>query len=273
VVLAGQNFNAQDPRIPLPMARPTTGAFKRFGESSQPGEVIKGQLPATSAIMRVRPGGGPLQLVAWGIRNPFGLTVAPDGALYASDHGYDARGSRPIDKAPDFLWRINRGSWYGFPDFVGNRPVTDPRFKPKSGPQPRFVMASHPQTPPHPLASFPNHAAVMGFDFARSGFGGSGDAFVALFGDATPATGTVDSPPGFKVVRVNTRSGQVQDFLTNRGPGPASKVGGRGIERPIDVKFDRSGKAMYVLDFGVMTMPAAPSPKRRTGVLWRITKT
>ena len=38
--------------------------------------------------------------------------------------------------------------------------------------------------------------------------------------------------------------------MRNRGQGPASKVGGRGIERPIDVKFDRTGQVMYVLDFG-----------------------
>jgi hypothetical protein len=58
----------------------------------------------------------------------------------------------------------------------------------------------------------------------------------------------------------------------NGGQGPASKVAGHGLERPIDVKFDRTGKVMYVLDFGIMTTPAAPSPKKDTGVLWRITR-
>ena len=67
-------------------------------------------------------------------------------------------------------------------------------------------------------------------------------------------------------------SGEVRDFLTNRRPGPASKVGGHGLERPIDVKFDRTGKVMYVLDFGIMTIPAVPAPERHTGVLWRVTR-
>jgi glucose/arabinose dehydrogenase len=272
IVLTGENFNSQDPRIPLPIARENTGAFKPFGHSSQVGEVIKGQLPATASIMRVRPEGGPLQLVAWGIRNPFGLTLAPDGQLYAVEHGYDARGSRPIDKATDNLFRIERGRWYGFPDYSGDRPVTDPHFKPKDGPQPKFVMAKHPGIPPHPIARFKPHAAAMGLDIGRPGFGGSGEAYVALFGDATPATGVVDAPVGYKVVRIDLGSGAVRDFLTNRGVGPASKIGGHGLERPIDVKFDRTGQVMYVLDFGVMTMPAVPSPKPRTGVLWRITK-
>jgi len=272
IVLAGENFNSQDPRVPLPIARESTGAFKPFGHSSQPGEVIKGGLPATSAIMRVRPEGGPLQLVAWGIRNPFGITFAKTGQLYATEHGYDARGSRPIAKAPDYLWRIQQGRWYGFPDFSGDRPVTDSRFKPKEGPQPKFLMVSHPKIPPHPLAAFKPHAAAMGFDLGRTGFGGAGEVYVALFGDVTPATGVVDAPAGFKVVRVNMASGAVHDFAVNRAAGPASKVGGGGLERPIDVKFDRTGREMYVLDFGVMTVPAAPSPKRHTGILWRITK-
>jgi hypothetical protein len=29
---------------------------------------------------------------------------------------------------------------------------------------------------------------------------------------------------------------------------------------------------MYVVDFGVMTTPLVPNPRKRTGVLWRITR-
>src|SRR5438067_1439633 len=222
IVLTGQNFNSQDPRVPLPVARRTTGAFAPYGTRTYPGEVIKGQVPATAAIMRVRPEGGPVQLVAWGIRNPFGLVVGPGGALYATENGYDARGSRPIDNAEDFLWRVQPGRWYGFPDFVGGVPVTDPRFKPKSGPQPQFLLAQHPPVA-RPIAGLGAHTASNGLDFSRSGaFGYTGNAFIAQLGDATPATGTVKAPKGFKVVRVDTGSGEVRDFLTNRRPGPAS---------------------------------------------------
>ena len=151
-------------------------------------------------------------------------------------------------------------------------PATDPRFKPKSGPQPQFLLAQHPPVA-HPVASLGAHTASNGLDFSRSdAFGYRGNAFIAQLGDATPATGVVKAPKGFKVVRVDTDSGEVQDFLTNRRPGPASKVGGHGLERPIDVKFDRTGKVMYVLDFGIMTMPAVPAPERHTGVLWRVTR-
>jgi hypothetical protein len=81
----------------------------------------------------------------------------------------------------------------------------------------------------------------------------------------------VKSPPGFQVVRVN--GGSISTFAQNRaGNGPASHVGGGGLERPVDIQFDRTGRAMYVVDFGVMTVPATPNPHRATGVLWRITR-
>jgi hypothetical protein len=55
--------------------------------------------------------------------------------------------------------------------------------------------------------------------------------------------------------------------------GPASRVGGAGLERPIAARFDPSGTALYVVDFGVLTMSATGStPYEGTGVLWRITR-
>jgi len=275
VVLRGQNFKSGPILPPVPAKIVTTGAFVPYGTETRPGQVIRGSVPATAAIMRVRPSGGPVQLVAWGIRNPFGLAFSPDGRLFATDTSYDARGSRPIEHAPDVLWQVRRGIWYGFPDFAADIPLTDPRFRPADKPQPQFLLARHPNRPPSPVATFAPHSASQGLDFSRSGgFGHRGHAFVAQMGDITPPTGVVQSPPGFKVVRVNPANGQVTDFAVNRGgrPGPASKVGGGGLERPLDVQFDRTGKSMYVVDFGVITTPLVPNPRKRTGVLWRITR-
>lgn len=38
-----------------------------------------------------RPDGSNLDMFAWGLRNPYGLEVGTDGALYATMHGFDAR--------------------------------------------------------------------------------------------------------------------------------------------------------------------------------------
>lgn len=274
ITLAGENFESGDLLEAGTGGRLSTGAFLPFGTASQPGQVIRGQVKCSGGILRVRPEGGEPELVAWGFRNPFGLAFAPDGTLYATDNGYDERGSRPVWGAPDVLWRVERGRWYGWPDYVAGMPVTDERFKPPGKPSPRMLLARHPNPPPAPVAQFEVHGSADGFDFARSEtFGYAGQAFVAIFGDQAPAVGKILGAVGGKVVRVDVQSGVITDFAVNRAPhdGPASKVGGAGFERPVAVRFDRAGEALYVVDFGVLQMQGEQSkPHTRTGALWRI---
>ncbi|HYE79497.1 MAG TPA: PQQ-dependent sugar dehydrogenase, partial [bacterium] len=135
-------------------------------------------------------------MFAWGLRNPYGLELGPDGSLYVTDHGFDARGSRPIENAWDCFYRIDRGAWYGWPDFNCGLPVTDGRFKPKDQRQPEFLLSRHPDgSPPTPISRFVPHAATNGFAFSPSNrWGGPNTAYVTLFGDMTPGTGTVSRP-------------------------------------------------------------------------------
>jgi hypothetical protein len=120
------------------------------------------------------------------------------------------------------------------------------------------------------------HSSSNGLDFSRNkGFGHVGEAFVAQFGDQTPTTGKTIAPVGFRVVRVDVKTGRIEDFAVNRGdaPGPASKLGNGGLERPVAVRFDNAGEALYVVDFGIMLMSdQGPAPQPGTGVLWRITR-
>src|SRR5215207_9607626 len=102
VTLAGVNYNSENP-LPGANGPAITGAFKPFGTPSRPGEVVPGRLPCNGAVFRMPPEGGRLELVAWGFRNPFGLTFR-DGELYVSDNAYDRRGSRPVFGAGDLLW-------------------------------------------------------------------------------------------------------------------------------------------------------------------------
>ena len=272
VVLTGQNFESKDERG----QRVLTGAYLPYGTPSQPGQVIRGQVPASGAIMRVSPEGGRPQLVAWGFRNPFGLAFSPAGELYVTDNGYDDRGSRPVFGNGDFLWKVQRGGWHGWPDFSGDMPLAQNHFSVPGKARPKFVLAQHPQTPPKPAAILGVHSSADGFDFSRSAaFGHRGEAFVALFGDQAPGVGKVMHPVGFKVVRVNVRTGEVEDFAVNKGRinAPASALRSGGIERPLAARFDPSGRALYVVDFGVLLMDGKGAhPKQGTGVLWRITK-
>jgi len=276
VTLAGRNFTSRNPLTPDADDQVSTGAYVPFGTRTEQGQTIRGRLPCGGAILRVRPTGGPLELVAWGFRNPFGLAFAPDGRLYTTENSFDVRGSRPVFGTGDVLWRVEPGAWYGWPDFHAGRALTDAEwYKPRGEPAPGVVLATRPGSPPRPAAVLGVHSSSNGLDFSRSdAFGHVGEAFVAQFGDMAPKVGKVLSPVGFKVVRVDVRTGVIEDFAVNRGKenGPASRLRTGGLERPVAVRFDPAGRALYVVDFGVMTIGDSPRPQTGTGVLWRITR-
>ncbi|HEX2165343.1 MAG TPA: PQQ-dependent sugar dehydrogenase [Thermoanaerobaculia bacterium] len=275
VRLAGRNYTSENPLTAAAGDRATTGAYVPFGTETAAGQVVPGEVPCTGAVMRVRPAGGPVELVAWGFRNPFGLAFAPDGRLFLTENGYDQRGSRPVFGAGDALWAVEPGGWYGWPDFAQGRPLTQEGFAQGGNPPLQPVLAEHPGEPPRPAANLSVHGSANGFDFSRSaGFGHVGEAFVAHFGDMAPGAGKVMGPVGFKVTRVDPETGRVEDFAVNRpAKGPASRAGGGGLERPVAARFDPSGEALYVVDFGVMTIgPGGPEPREGTGVLWRIVR-
>lgn len=281
VTLAGRNYTTTNPLTSDPDDEVTTGAYVPFGTETEEGQVVPGATPGNGAVYRIPLDGGEPELVAWGLRNPFGLAFAPDGSLYVTENSFDVRGSRPVWGTGDVLWRIDPQApplWYGWPDYHAGRPLTDvDHYKAPDEPAPGFVLAEHPNDPPNPAAVLGVHASANGLTVSRSeAFGHVGQVFIADFGDMAPAVGKVLAPVGYNVVVVNPDTGVIDAFAVNRGEinGPASKLNTGGLERPIDVSFDNSGEALYIVDFGVMTMNGnTPQPRENTGVLWRITRT
>ncbi|HYH55960.1 MAG TPA: PQQ-dependent sugar dehydrogenase [Anseongella sp.] len=277
VILAGRNYTTPNVLTRDTGDSVTTGAYSAFGTPTSAGQVIPGRLPCTGAIMKVPLGGGRIEVVAWGLRNPFGLAFSPGGRLYVTENGYDDRGSRPVWGAGDVLWEIKPGVWYGWPDFSAGRLLNgSEEFKVPGKKDPAPLLQQYPNIPPHPAAIFGVHSSSNGLYFStNTAFGYEGEAFVAQFGDMAPETGKVLSPVGFKVVRVNVENGVIRDFAVNKGKrnGPASWLKSGGFERPLAVKFNPSGEALYVVDFGVMKMNGdRPKPQAKTGVIWKITK-
>jgi glucose/arabinose dehydrogenase len=274
ITLTGENFSSTNVLKPDSNKPVRTGAFLPFGTPSERNQVIPGRVPCNGAVLKVPASGGKPELVAWGLRNPFGIAFTRDGLLYVTNNGYDDRGSRPVWGTADHLWLIKPGTWYGWPDYSGDRPLAGSR--PPGKRELKSVLAKHPNTPPKPAASFDVHASADSFDFSRSdSFGHVGQAFVALLGDQAPAVGKVVRPVGFKVVRVNVSDGTIYEFAVNRGKtnGPASWLKTGGLERPVAARFDPSGAALYVVDFGAVFMDAGGAmPQEKTGVLWRISR-
>lgn len=248
-----------------------TSPYSAFGTTTS---TVKGNAKCNGSILKFRPDGTSLEVYASGFRNPYGLEQGPDGQLYATMHGFDARGSRPIENAWDCFYKVEEGKWYGWPDFACDAPVTDGRFKSQDNPAPEFIIKNHPSnTPPKPIAKFNPHSATNGFAFAPDrNWGKPTDAYIALFGDFTPATGTVEEPQGVKIVRVDTANGNISDFITNKVSGQASRSSSGGLEHPSDVTFGPDG-SMYIADWGVARLSTdGLQLEKNSGVVWRVAK-
>jgi glucose/arabinose dehydrogenase len=274
--LIGKNYKSENVLTEAEGDEVETGAFSPFGTPTTKGQIIKGQVPCTGAILRIPIDGGKVEMVSWGLRNPYGIALSPEGKLFTTENSYDERGSRPVWGTADVLWEVKQGTWYGWPDFsAGKRIQYDEEFKSPSDKAVEPLLINTPSTPSKPTAVFGVHSSSSGMAFSTSdSFGFKGEAFVAQFGDMAPNVGKVLEPVGFKIVRVDVATGVVRDFAVNKGKrnGPASWLKSGGLERPVSVRFDRSGKNLYVVDFGILTMEGGPHAQEGTGVIWKITK-
>ena len=263
IVLAGVSVETQNPLSQAQGASTRTGAFAPFGTRTEAGQRIAAQLPCTAAVMRCNPDGTGLELVAWGLRNAFGLGFLPDGRLLAVDQGADDRGSRPVGNVPDMLFEVRQGAWYGWPDFIGDEPITAAQYQPVRGPRPTFVLANHDELPPpeHPLLCFPPHAAAVKFAVVPPSIPDwAGHICVALFGDEVPMTAPSGPRVGRAVVRIDPADWSLHSLVV--GP----------LARPIDVRFNPIDGAMYLLDFGEFEMHSEQGvvAKAQSGKLWRV---
>ncbi len=275
VVLAGHNYEFPDV-LGNPATTVKTGAYVPFGTQTHAGQVISGNVRCNGSVLRCEPDGSNLELVAWGLRNPYGIAFHPNGRLFATEHGIDERNARQIIGDLEDFYEITEGAWYGWPDFASGIRLDDQRWG-TGGRGREPVLAEHPDPdPPKPFTTFPMHSGPNGMDFCRdAAFGFEGDAFVTLYGDLTPLTARLTTPAGFKVVRIDMHTREVTDFAVNKINGPASRLPHAGMERPSHCQFGPDG-ALYVVDFGEVSIAPEKGGIRvweGTGTLWRIRRT
>jgi glucose/arabinose dehydrogenase len=261
ITLSGAVFETANPFDPRQTGIVRTGAFSPFGEEHPAGTTLRGKLPCTAAVMSCRPDGNDLRLVAWGLRNAYGLGFLPDGRLLCTDQGADDRGSRPIGNAPDLLFHVRQGAWYGWPDLVGGRLVDDDLYTPDRGPTPPLLLANHHELPPaeQPLLRFPPHVAAVKFTVTPANAPWPGQIIVALFGDERPLTAPPGTRSGRCLARIDPSDWTLHDLFDGE------------FKRPIDVHVDHRDGSLLVLDFGHFEMTsdgllATPG----SGSLWRV---
>ncbi|MFZ5825160.1 MAG: PQQ-dependent sugar dehydrogenase [Bacillota bacterium] len=255
VRLTDQNYATADPRALLPLVQRTrTGGYQPFGMAAR-GGVARGEVPCNGAVMRVRPDGSNLEVVAWGLRNPFGIAFDRTGRLLVTDNGPDSRGSRPVEGLPDLLREVRPGTWHGWPDLWEKTPLGKP------------LLAKHPAIPPAPVARFEPHAGAAGMTVGPDGW-----IYVAQVGSSFPATAQDPAATGFNVVRVHPRTGKVETVLANRRKGPQSWDRSGGLERPVALRWGPDGD-LWVLDYGrIQVTRKGPWVVPQTGVLWRVSR-
>jgi glucose/arabinose dehydrogenase len=259
-----------------------TGPFLPFGTPGTAGQVVPGQVPCTSSVLRSNLDGSGLELVAWGFRNPFGLAFSPEdsplrGALVVTNNGSDVRGSRPVEGDADDLYVIVPGAWYGWPDILDGLPPTEARYGPggedRRGVQPALWFPSQHEAI-GAIAQFQKGVSADGLDFSTTdAFGWKGDAFVATWGSLGFGAQQPVGLPGFNVMHVHfttTANGVLAGataapFIHNRVQGAASTTNQNGLEHPVDVKFSPDGRTMFVLDFGV-------GGRQGSGKIWAVRK-
>jgi glucose/arabinose dehydrogenase len=263
IVLAGINIETMNPLKNEQGARARTGAFAPFGTQTEAKQCIPSQLPCTAGVMRCNPDGSELELVAWGLRNAYGLGFLPDGRLLAIDQGADDRGSRPVGNVPDMLFEVRPGAWYGWSDFIGGDPITDGQYRPTRGSALTFVLANHQELPlpERPLLRFPPHTAAVKFDIVPASIPHwAGQICVALFGDEVPMTAPSGPRVGRAVVRIDPNVWSLHPVVSSP------------LTRPIDVRFNPLDGSLYILDFGQFEMHAENGvmAEAQSGKLWRL---
>lgn len=126
-----------------------TGGFMPYGNSSEEGQKIKAQDLANASVIEINLNNNKASLYASGIRNIKGWDLDDKGDLIGIIGGMENVGDRPVARDFDYLYKIDKGKWYGWPDFSGGDPITSPRFKGEK------IMSPLIANPPNKIVSAP----------------------------------------------------------------------------------------------------------------------
>ena len=180
---------------------------------------------------------GSLSTFASGLRNPVGIAFYPGtNDLYVTVNERDGLGD---DLPPDYLTRIQKGDFFGWPyAYIGKHP--DPDYGKR---RPELVAKTK-----TPDTLFHAHSAPLGLVFYDGNQFPSdyrGNAFVSLHGSWNDA-----HPTGYKVVRVKFANGRpenaYENFLTGFWDGASSPA--RVWGRPVGLVVAKDGSLLIADD-------------------------
>jgi glucose/arabinose dehydrogenase len=174
---------------------------KRFFVTVGSAENLGEDAPPRASVQSFAADGGDQRTLATGLRNSVGISFRPGSDdLFVVVNERDGLGD---DLVPDFLTRVQEGSFYGWPyAYIGAHPQPDFPSRPD--------MVAHAIVPD---LLFQAHSAPLGLTF----YDGTmfppeyrGDAFVALHGSWNSG-----KPTGYKIVRVPFNEGKPAGYYEN----------------------------------------------------------
>lgn len=118
VTLNGNNYGAK-----------LTGVYKKYGIKTENGEKISAANIGNAAIYTLNLKDNKVSLYSTGIRGVKGLAVNSKGEVEAIFSGMKNEGLRAVNRDKDYIYKIEKGICYGWPDFSGGDPIDSPRFK------------------------------------------------------------------------------------------------------------------------------------------------
>ncbi|HJT47752.1 MAG TPA: hypothetical protein VJ729_06180 [Nitrososphaeraceae archaeon] len=300
IKLTGQNFKSHNFLAPYSNETVITGGFSTFGTPTVEGQTVKGNIKCTSCLLSIKPDGSDLRLLAWGIRNPYGLVIDNKGVLFSDSNGDDDKGIRRVTNDPDTVFQLNTAAnntnnnslrFFGWPDFPGfGHPINESIFN--QSPAQDYINKPLIKNPPpvtKPIISLgmsvgATQAAISGSD----SFGYNGKIFVGEFGTIAPVTHKFHIPKnasagevmgnliGQKVVVVDPATKKVDDFIKLNSVDAAW--------RPVGLQFTPDRSTMYITsiekhqirDVTPSDQPLplpADWPYLKTGTIWKVTRT
>jgi glucose/arabinose dehydrogenase len=187
-------------------------------------------------IFEFNPDGTGQTVFAWGIRNAVGIQFRPGtNELWMSTNERDELGD---DLVPDYISRVERGGFYGWPWFyIGNH--QDPRHKGKHSELASKVVA--------PDVLVQSHSATLNlcfYDGAQFPAEYRGDLFAAFHGSWNR-----DRRTGYKIVRVpidkatGKARGDYEDFVTGFVTAEGNVWG-----RPVGITVAKDGSLLFSED-------------------------
>jgi len=109
---------------------------------------------------------------------------------------------------------VQQNAFFGWPDYVTGKPVTDAAFAPSRSRPPQPLWQEHPPAQ-EPLLTLEPHASATQIEVCRNpAFAAEGLLFVAASGDQSPVTAAVPVRAGYWVKSVDPKSGRVETFFT-----------------------------------------------------------